>query len=88
MTIRLGWVEEALQWVETETNTMAIKLKDTFKSENYRGDVAVSLVTQDKDFFRKLENLQSHLEEASELASDLVATTDLCAVDEPEASDG
>ena len=79
MTLKLGWVEEALQWIESETNTMAIKLKDTHKPENYRGDVAVSLVSQDKAFFHKLENLQSRLEEVHELASDLVCITDLCA---------
>lgn len=84
MTMSLDWVEEALQWVETETNTMAIKLKNTHKARNYRGDVAVSLVTQDKDFFQKLEQLQVSLEEVHELASQLVCITDLAQTDEPE----
>ena len=84
MTTRLGWVEEVLQWVETETNTMAIKLKDTHLPEKYRGDVAVKLVNEKKHFFRELELLQTKLEEVSALASDLVCITDLAGTDEPE----
>lgn len=88
MTTRLGWVEEVLQWVETETNTMAIKLKDTHKAENYRGDVAVRLVNEKKDFFNGLELLQLKLEEVTELASQLVCITDLAGTDEPEREGG
>ena len=84
MTLRLGWVEEVLQWVSTETNTMAIKLKDMHKPENYRGDVVKSLIIQKKHFFEDLENLQVKLEGVAELASELVAITDLCSPDEPE----
>ena len=84
MTIRLGWIEEVLQWVQTETNTMAIKLRDTHLPENYRGDVAVGLVNEKKHFFKELENLQKNLEAVSELASDLVCITDLCGTDDSD----
>lgn len=82
MTIKLGWVEEVLTWVSTETNTMAIKLKDTHLPEIYRGDVVKSLVIQKKDFFEAIETLEKKLIEVSELASELTAITDLCSVEE------
>ena len=82
MTIALYWVEEVLTWVSTETNTMAIKLKDTLLPENYRGDVVKSLVIQKKDFFEAIETLEKKLIEVSELASELTAITDLCSVEE------